>query len=257
MAYTIAEVADLVGVPPSTLRYYEAQRVVRQPARAENGYRAYEERDVARLRFVARAKQLNLNVPALRELVEAWDSDDCSTVQHRMVDVVASRLAETQGQIAELIGLAGALQETATRLRGTPESGPCSDSCACTSTAALASEVPAERFAGVMLLPMVEPAGVAIACTLEPGAVRGRVEDWQAILAKATERVAIDGGVALRFPADADVAADLGRLAVAEQGCCSFFDFRMHIDSGTLTFEVRTPPEAAPITASLFGVPIG
>ncbi|RLT37770.1 MAG: MerR family DNA-binding transcriptional regulator [Chloroflexi bacterium] len=57
MACTIAEVADFVGVPPSTLRYYEAQRAVRQPARAENGERAYEERDVASLRFVARAKQ--------------------------------------------------------------------------------------------------------------------------------------------------------------------------------------------------------
>lgn len=40
MTYRIAEVAELVGVPATTLRYYEDIGLVEAPARGANGYRA-------------------------------------------------------------------------------------------------------------------------------------------------------------------------------------------------------------------------
>ena len=55
---TIGEVAERSGFPPSTLRYDEAIGLVVPSARSGAGYRLYDERALARLSFVGRAKRL-------------------------------------------------------------------------------------------------------------------------------------------------------------------------------------------------------
>jgi DNA-binding transcriptional MerR regulator len=251
--YRIAEAADLIGVPATTLRYYEDAGVVSRPSRGDNGYRSYSERDIDRLRFVARAKQLNLGVGDLRELVDVWETDDCSSVQHRMAEVVATRLTEAQRQVADLVELAAQLQTVAARLAGTPAAGPCGDDCPCVSSAPVdvSTAVPLTR-----TLPVHDDsASVAAACSLEADLVQGRIADWQRIVARAIARTAVDGGVALRFPADGETAAELARLAAAEQQCCTFFDFRLHLAGPVITFEVRAPADARDVVAAMFGVP--
>jgi len=249
--YRIAEVADMIGVPATTLRYYEDAGVVARPARGDNGYRAYSERDVDRLRFIARARQLHLGVDELRELVVLWETDDCSSVQHRMAEVVASRSTEAQRRIADLIALAGQLQSVAARLEGTPAAGPCGDDCPCLS------EAPASAPTLVALghaRPLDEGAVTApIACSLEPDAVHGRIDDWRRIVARATSRAAIDGGVALQFAADPETAGELARLAAAEQQCCTFLDFRIHLAGPATLLEVRAPADARDVVTAMFG----
>ena len=251
-SHRIAEVADLIGVPATTLRYYEDAGVVSRPSRGDNGYRSYSERDIDRLRFVARAKQLHLGVGDLRELVEVWETDDCSSVQHRMAEVVATRVTETRRQIADLVELAAQLQTVTARLQDTPAAGPCGDDCPCMSSA------PADTPTAVPLtraLPVHhDGASSAVACSLEADAVQGRIDDWHRVVATAVERTGVDGGVTLRFPADAETAAELGRLAVAEQQCCTFFDFRLRVAGPVLELEVRAPEEAGDVVAAMFGV---
>ena len=48
----IAELATRAGVAPSAVRWYEQEGVLPAPARQPNGYRAYDEVDLARLRLV-------------------------------------------------------------------------------------------------------------------------------------------------------------------------------------------------------------
>lgn len=252
-SYRIAEVADMIGVPATTLRYYEDAGVVSRPSRGDNGYRAYNEHDIDRLRFVARAKQLNLGTGALRELVDLWDTDDCSSVQHRMVEAVASRLSETQAQIADLVELAAQLQSVAGRLEGTPAAGPCGDDCPCVAE-------PSPRTNTLVPLARTLPLNdhgtpTPIACSLDPAAVPGRIDDWRRIVARATGRTAVAGGVALQFPADGDTAAELARLAAAEQRCCAFFDFRLRFAGPAIEFEVRAPDDAGDVVAAMFGAP--
>ena len=252
-SYRIAEVADLSGVPATTLRYYEDAGVVSRPSRGDNGYRSYTDRDIDRLRFVARAKQLNLGTGDLRELVQVWETDDCSSVQHRMAEVVATRLTETQEQIADLVELAAQLQAVTGRLEGTPAAGPCDEDCPCVSQAAADTPpaVPLSR-----TLPLSDDSTSApIACSLDPDAMHGRIDDWRRIVARAVTRTAVGGGVALQFPADAGTAAELARLAVAEQQCCAFFDFRIRLAGPVIEFEVRSPDEASEVVAAMFGVP--
>ncbi len=56
----IAELARRVGVAPSAVRWYEQVGVLPVPERLDNGYRAYEEPDVARLRLVVALRRLGM-----------------------------------------------------------------------------------------------------------------------------------------------------------------------------------------------------
>src|SRR5262249_39715242 len=53
---TIGQVAETTGVPPKTIRYYEAIGLVPPAPRTTTGYRQYDESAVDRLRFIRRAR---------------------------------------------------------------------------------------------------------------------------------------------------------------------------------------------------------
>jgi arsenate reductase len=56
----IAELARRVGIAPSAVRWYEQAGVLPEAAREQNGYRAYTDADVARLRLVVALRRLGL-----------------------------------------------------------------------------------------------------------------------------------------------------------------------------------------------------
>ena len=59
-------------------------------------------------------------------------------------------------------------------------------------------------------------------------------------------------GVRLLF-GDGVPLDELTRLAVAEQGCCSFLSFALTVDGRGIALEVRAPADAADLVAALFG----
>jgi DNA-binding transcriptional MerR regulator len=65
--YRISEVAERSGFPATTLRYYEQIELLEPPSRTASGHRVYDDRALARLRFVARAKALGTSLDELRE----------------------------------------------------------------------------------------------------------------------------------------------------------------------------------------------
>src|SRR6476659_10696349 len=84
----------------------------------------------------------------------------------------------------------------------------------------------------------------AIACTLTAEHIESRVADWHALTSQALRRDAVDGGVRLRFPPGTALASEVARLAVAEQACCTFFEFTVRIGPRGTELEVRAPAEA-------------
>ncbi|HUR77275.1 MAG TPA: MerR family DNA-binding protein [Acidimicrobiales bacterium] len=60
------------------------------------GYRLYDERTLERLGFIARAKQLGCTLEEIKDLAEAWDSNECAPIKHRLRAVVAAKLEETE-----------------------------------------------------------------------------------------------------------------------------------------------------------------
>ncbi len=260
----IAEVSRRTGVPASTLRYYEGIGLLAPASRSGNGYRAYSARDLDRLRFITRAKQLDLSLDDLRELLTAWDSEDCAEVQQRMAGVVSARLTQTRDRIVVLMELAAQLQVAMRRLAVATQPGGCDDGCAC-STAA--STVATTRATGPTDVPLTtrpptpadpelrEADDTPIACTLDRDLMRGRVDDWRGVLAHATGREPVPGGVALTFEHDPAVTVELARLAVAEHACCTFFDFTLAVSTDGVRLEVRAPHDARDLVATVFGVP--
>jgi len=71
--YTIGELARTAGVGVETVRFYERRGLVHQPVRGA-GYRRYPESDVARLRFIRRAKVLGFSLAEIAELLDAADA---------------------------------------------------------------------------------------------------------------------------------------------------------------------------------------
>jgi len=98
--FTIGQVARREGVGIDTVRYYERNRLVPQAQRRLSGYREYGDDDVARLRFIRRAKDLGFTLAEIRELLAL------STDRKRGVRGVKARaeirLAEVDQRIREL-----------------------------------------------------------------------------------------------------------------------------------------------------------
>lgn len=67
---TIGRVAQQVGVRPSTIRYYEGQRILKPAVRGANGYRFYTEDAVKLLRFVRRAQALGITLKEIKRLLD-------------------------------------------------------------------------------------------------------------------------------------------------------------------------------------------
>lgn len=246
--YTIGQVAERTGFSTSALRFYEHHGLLEPVGRTGAGYRIYDDRSLARLRFIDRAKQLGCSLEEIADLAELWDTDDCGPVQARLHELVSARISDAQRRSGELVAFTAQLQTAAANLGGVPVDGPCSDGCACLTD-------PIET-SGSESIPVVlgERAEPAIACTLPAGEMADRVEDWQAVLAHVADREQTrDGGLRLSLGAGVPLG-ELARLAVAEQGCCSFFAFAITVDSRGVALEVRAPDDAADLVTAVFGV---
>ena len=102
--YTIGEVADRSGFTASALRYYEGIGLVEPTTRTTAGYRLYDDTTISRLAFIARAKQLGCSLEEITDLVGIWDGEQCSPVQRRFHELLTTKLADAEHQIAELTG---------------------------------------------------------------------------------------------------------------------------------------------------------
>jgi DNA-binding transcriptional MerR regulator len=129
--YTIGEVAGRSGFSATALRYYEDIGLVAPEGRTTAGYRLYGDDTLARLGFIARAKQLGCSLEEISDLVGIWDGERCGPVQKRFHELVTAKLVAAERQIAELTALADQLREAAGHLAGPPLDGPCSEGCAC------------------------------------------------------------------------------------------------------------------------------
>jgi DNA-binding transcriptional MerR regulator len=102
MPLKIGDLARLTGVPIKTIRYYEQRGLLEPGYRTEAGYRIFGPEEVARLRFIKRAKLLGLKLEEIRELVGlAADCNEGEIVPH-LEDVLSAKLEEVERNIAEL-----------------------------------------------------------------------------------------------------------------------------------------------------------
>jgi MerR family mercuric resistance operon transcriptional regulator len=98
--YTIGQLARAVGVPTSTVRFYEREGLVRPSFRTGGNYRAYDGDAVERLRFIRAAQATGLSLQDVHALLELTHSTDqpCGEV----IALMRRRLDEIRVRIGEL-----------------------------------------------------------------------------------------------------------------------------------------------------------
>jgi len=101
----IGELARTCGVNPKTVRYYETFGLLPKAARAHTGHRVYSERDLPRLQFIRRAKQVGLPLASIRQITTFADTGSCQHLRPRLKELIAVQLTEVEGRIRELRAL--------------------------------------------------------------------------------------------------------------------------------------------------------
>jgi MerR family transcriptional regulator, copper efflux regulator len=239
----ISQLADRTGIPPTTLRFYESEGLL--PAdRTPGGYRVYDEGAVQRLAFITAAKLLGLRLEEIAGLLEIWADGSCAQVRDSLRPRLAARIAEAEQRTSELVAFTATLHRAREHLDALPdEDGSCVPQCGFLAAGPVAdAQQPVTRHRTGQ--DAQDPAwhGAQVACSLDGPAVSDRMRQWKDLLADA-EGESIPHGIKLTMPSDR--AAQIAGLAAAEQQCCPFFDFRLHLAGQQMHLEVRAPAEAA------------
>lgn len=237
--YRISQLAERVGVPATTLRYYETQGLL--PAqRTAGGYRTYDDNDVERVRFIATAKDLGLSLTRIRDLLGVWQDGMCRDVRGRLVPLLDDQIAELDGRVNDLHELRRHLTGARVRLRALPaRNTPCDPDCAFLSRSpdAPGTTRPAEP---------VPP----VACSLSGDDHAARLGDWRAVLAGAVPRRLGDGTVRTELPTSR--LPEVAALVADEVSCCPFFRFTLTVTHDGVQLDATAPVEAGALLDDLF-----
>jgi DNA-binding transcriptional MerR regulator len=131
----IGEVSGRTGLPVKRIHYYERRGLVEPAGRSEAGYRLYTEEEVAKLKFVKRAKLLGLTLEEISGLVGVAEGCNEGQVFPHVEKVLAEKIGEVEQKIAELSAFREGLlyyRERANSLKGrVPPERYCEDASFC------------------------------------------------------------------------------------------------------------------------------
>lgn len=100
MLYTVGEMAKLLGVAPSTLRYYDQEGLLPFVERSSNGIRVFKDSDYEWLQVIECLKKTGMQLKDIREFIHmAMQGDD--TIEDRLELIIRQQEAVRQ-QIAQL-----------------------------------------------------------------------------------------------------------------------------------------------------------
>jgi DNA-binding transcriptional MerR regulator len=101
--------AQETNLSAKTIRYYEEVGLLPPAKRLDNGYRDYDDRDVARARFVSGARSLDFSIDDIKEILALRDRREapCRVV----LDLLQEKAAEIGRRIEELQRMEAELRE--------------------------------------------------------------------------------------------------------------------------------------------------
>lgn len=245
--YTIGQAAEHVGLPTTTLRFWERRGLLEPAGRTEAGYRFYDDASVHRIAFIRQAKRLGCSLDEVADLLAVAAGGECAPVQSRLHDLVTEKVTEARAVTAEMVEFTSRLESAVARLAREPVVGACRDGCACLGPSghdpgSTAWTVAPDR-----------EGGRGIACTLAPDQVPGRLDRWRDLLSHVVGRESTPDGALRLSLAPGTPLERLVHLTADEQRCCAFFAFAVTLDDRGIALEVRAPDQAAEIVEALFG----
>ncbi len=127
----ISELAHKVGVPVSTVRYYERIGLLTEPARTGSGYREYADSSATELLFVARARKLGLTCEQIVELLPIWGGTNCTSTHDEVARLINEKRDEIAARIKELETFSDQLDSVRTILQSSPPPHVCRTDLTC------------------------------------------------------------------------------------------------------------------------------
>lgn len=98
----VGEAARQTGLSVKTLHHYEEEGLAEPLTRTEAGYRLYGEEEVARLKFIKRAKLLGLTLEEIKELVSLAAGCNQGEIVPSLKDILEVQLEKTERRMKEL-----------------------------------------------------------------------------------------------------------------------------------------------------------
>jgi DNA-binding transcriptional MerR regulator len=127
----ISELADEVGVPVSTVRFYERIGLLGAPERTTGGYRNYDTGSATRLLFVSRARRLGLSCDQIAQLLPVWDGTNCSAAQDEVSRLIDDKQVEIAARIDELTAFSAQLDGVRLALAASSATSACRTDLTC------------------------------------------------------------------------------------------------------------------------------
>lgn len=118
----IGELASITSTQVVTVRFYEREGLLPEPARNGGNYRIYDETHVARLSFIRRCRTLDMDLDEIRTLLRFKDApeENCGEVNALLdehIQHVGTRIKELRKLEGELKALRAACGETQEAVR--------------------------------------------------------------------------------------------------------------------------------------------
>lgn len=97
----IGQIAERVGLPTATIRYYECIGLLKPPARSVAGYRRYSDAIVEELVFIRKAQALGFSLDEIRDILTLSRAGrtpcaEVLTMAHRHLAAVEERIRQLQ-----------------------------------------------------------------------------------------------------------------------------------------------------------------
>ncbi len=99
---TVKPIAERVGLPSRTVRYYDHIGLVCPEERSAAGYRLYGPVEEGKLRFVRQAKMLGFSLEEIRHLLDAAERGCCGEVMPEVRRLLDDKVAAIDAQVTEL-----------------------------------------------------------------------------------------------------------------------------------------------------------
>jgi DNA-binding transcriptional MerR regulator len=124
----IGELAESVGLPSQTIRFYEREGLLPPARREANGYRVYDDTTLNRLAFIRAAQAAGLSLGEIRSIVDLRDDGDVPCMH--VTALLQAKLDEVHARRLELDSLGSELEHLLTRSQHL-DPGECTEADIC------------------------------------------------------------------------------------------------------------------------------
>ncbi|WP_339486572.1 Cu(I)-responsive transcriptional regulator [Pseudomonas sp. EL_65y_Pfl2_R95] len=112
----IGQAAKKTGLSAKMIRYYESIDLLPEAGRSDSGYRVYNAKDLHRLTFIKRSRDLGFSLNEVAKLLTLWQDRDRASADVKKL--AAEHIDQLNQKIVELTGLRDTLQELSDSCHG-------------------------------------------------------------------------------------------------------------------------------------------